>query len=365
MGSSYDFVVIGAGIGGSFLALELSKKSKVVIVDKQGILSGATAASSEIITLQLPKPFINWALESIEMYESVGAPIRRIEAILATKEKCAERYLRILNSANVKTWVLTRQEAMSESGLNIKYIEDYVFLATLDALVDVGTLSNVLRYLLDSNEVRIIEGKKAHIVNDEVIVGEERFKPTSGIVVSAGAWTSEVVGRDVAGSRIYKCEAHSVEIGKRVKTIFYEDSSDTYLVPESPKTVVVGDGRNEVISEPEEGFIPRPGSVYEVLEGLAKVITDIERAVPRTSWAAPCIVTGDGWPAVGRIYDNVYILTGFNGVGLMIAPALARILAKNLLANKPIPSKLDPLRSVRPWKGPPEEPPEPYRMISC
>ncbi len=360
----YDYIIIGGGIAGSFLALELSKSSKVLLIDKGPLLGGATGSSAEIITLQLPKPFINWALESIKIYEEIGAPLKRMEAILATNEKCAERYLKILNSVNVKSWILTRSEASRESGLTLKG-SNYVYLATLDALLEVGKLGNLMRLLLTSNNADIIEYKEAKIKDEKIKIGEEFIEPTQAIIVAGGAWTPYILNikaEELAGSRIYKCEAHSIDLGKKLKTIFYEDLSGAYMVPESSKTATVGDGTNVAISKPEDGFVPTPGSVYEVLEGLSRAVADVENAIPRTSWAAPCLISGDGWPIVGNISERTYIFTGFDGVGLMIAPALARMLSAHLLKGRKLPQKIYPLRKVKPWEGPPKEPPEPYRF---
>jgi len=360
----YDYIIIGGGIAGSFLALELSKGSKVLLIDKGPLLGGATGSSAEIITLQLPKPFINWTLESLKIYEEIGAPLKRIEAILATSEKCAERYLRILNSANVKSWILTKSEASRESGLTLKE-NDYVYLVTLDALIDVGKLSNLMRSLLISNNVDIMEYKEAKLKDEKVLIEEKSIGSAQAIVVAGGAWTPYILNlktEKLAGSRVYKCEAHSIDLGKKLKTIFYEDLSEAYMVPESSKTVMIGDGTNAIISNPEEGFIPTPGSVYEVLKGLSRAIVDVENAVPRTSWAAPCLISGDGWPIIGNVSERVYVLAGFNGIGLMIAPALAKMLSDHLLKRRKLSQKLSPLRKVKPWSGLPEQPPEPYRF---
>ncbi len=368
MGKNYDYIVIGGGIAGSFLALELSKSSKVLLIDKGPLLGGATGSAAEIITLQLPEPFINWAIESLNIYEEIGAPIKRVEAILATDEKCAEKYLRILDSANVESWVLTRSEASRESGLRLR--GSYIYLATLDALLDVGRLGNLMRSLFNLKGVEVLEYtvvRPKNIRDLRVNIGSDKFEADHAIIVAAGAWSLEILGignKRLAGSRLYKCEAHSVDIGKKVKTIFYEDLSGTYIVPESPTTVIVGDGSNNIIRSPEKGLVPSPGSVYEVLEGLSRAVADVENAIPRTSWAAPCLISGDGWPIVGTVPDleKIYIFTGLDGVGLMIAPALARMLSEHLLKRGRLLSGLNPLRKVEPWRGPPEEPPEPYRL---
>lgn len=55
------------------------------------------------------------------------------------------------------------------------------------------------------------------------------------------------------------------------------------------------------------------------------------------------------------------VFTGLDGYGLMVAPALARILARHIAEGEGIQAAVRADRSLEPWRGE-EHPPEPYRI---
>ncbi len=363
---AYDYIVVGGGVAGAILAFRLAEHGDVALIERDTVMGGASARATGIISVQLPQPFLSWTLESLDFYRRLGEGlVRAIEGLLVTTEECADRLSSHLAGQGISSERLTKSEAEEIAGIPLNEAGDSGFLLTTEALVDPGTLSSKLRGLLLESGIALLEGRIASIHGETVrIEGGESLKATQAVIVSAGAWTPRVIGYPpelLAGSTLYRCEAHSVEVPRPPRVILYEDRSGAYMVPESRSTCIVGDGPNSRLALVDEGYTPGPYSVYQVLEELAQATPVALEATPRTSWSAPCIATGDGWPLLGRIHGKLYVFAGLDGIGLMIAPALARILANHISRNEPLPPGMEPLRSARPWRPQVEPPPEPYR----
>jgi len=360
-----DFIVIGAGIAGSLTALELSRHGDVLIIDKEDIIGGASGRSSGIITLQLPEPLVTWSMEAIEYYTSLSRDaLKRVPGVLVAPRICIDRMAANLRASGIEVSILTRAEASEVAGIPLESVGDPGFLVTMEALLDPGTLGAALRNRLSEADVEILTGREARVTGSSVrIPGLGRIEASQAVVVAAGAWTPETIGYDpslLAGSTLYKCEAHSVEVPTPPRAIVYEDSSGAYMMPESHVTCIVGDGPNTRIVLADEGYTPDPYSVYHVLEELAVVTSIALEAVPRSSWSAPCIVPGDGLPLLGEIRDGLYVISGLDGVGLMLAPTLARMLSGHIARGEPLLPGMEPLRAAVRWDGD-GPPPEPFR----
>ncbi len=345
--------MIGAGIAGLMVARELaSRGASVEVADPRGPMGGATGAASGIVTLQLPEPPLSWSVESLDLYESLGVA-RRLPGILVAPGECIGGLLE-LRYHGVEAGALSPGEASRLAGLPIEPPNGWGTGYTLEALVDLGGLLSRLTSP-PPGPIRPVEADPWRALRDGFDV----------VVVAAGAWTPMVLGApasEVAGSALYNCEASSVRLpGGSLEAILYveHDGESAYAVPEAPGRAIVGDGPNRILGEPGEAA-PEPGTPYEVLEELARVSPVFEESYPTSSWAAPCMITGDGLPAVGEWVEGVYVFAGLDGYGLMAAPALARLLADAITRGRPLPASLDPHRRARPWSGE-GPPPEPWR----
>ena len=344
-------LVLGAGVAGLLAAVELSSLGAAVdVVDPKGLGAGATSRSAGILSLQMPDPLLGWVMESLEYYQALGVA-ERAPGLLVAPVECVEE-LRSLASRGVEVVELDSGEAARLSGVEVRIPEGWTAAYTVDALVDVAALLNKL-------SSRLPRPPRTADVNP--------YKALStgydAVVIAAGAWSPRLLGVEpeaMAGSAIYNCEASSVSVRGSLTAILYtEGAGYAYAAPEAPGRAIVGDGPNRILGEPEDSR-PEPGSVYEVLETLSRVYPAFLEAYPVSSWSAPCLIAGDGLPLVGEWVDGIYVLTGLDGYGLMVAPHLARMLARHILDGAPLPAFLDPHREVEPWRGA-GEPPEPFR----
>lgn len=349
-------LVLGAGIAGLLAARELALRGATVdIADPGDPGGGATGSSAGIVTLQMPEELARWALEAIDYYTGLGSA-RRTPGVILAPEACVDSATSGTHGAGELARQLTAEEASLLLGVEVRLPTGWSAAYTLDALVDVGGLVSRLEPELRSLGVRI-RAPPPHSPYRALRDGYDY------VVVAAGAWSPEVLGvepDELAGSAIYNCEAASVALDGGLSAILYVETGGeaAYAVPESVNRVIVGDGPNTRLESPRQAA-PEPGTAYRVLEALSTTAPAFLDSYPIASWAAPCLITGDGLPAVGEWIEGVYTLTGLDGYGLMAAPTLARMLADHLTRGSPLPKPLDPHRRVKPWREGP--PPEPFR----
>ena len=356
-----DYVVVGGGLAGALVALELSRLGSVVLLERSQLFSGATSYSSGIVTTQLPEPYLTWALESLEYYEGVlGISVARVYGLLATTESLAAVYYESLRESGVWARILDAGEASRLAGVELS--PGYAYLATMDAIVDPGDVAYKLTSKLLDSGVEVWEGVEALVASGGLVrTPSGALQAREAVILAPGAW-ARILAPRLPCTILYRCEASiaSIEGGGRPRVILYEDSTGSYSVPEAGSRVIVGDGPNTEIASVDEGFTADPWTPYRVLEGLSRVSRVFEQAAPLKSWAAPCLVGCDGAPLAGPLGPSLYVLAGLDGSGLMLAPSLSRILALAIAGEEEVPSLLDPSRErTRPRI---QGVPEPYKL---
>ena len=360
----WDLIVVGGGVAGATLAAEAAARGLRVALASRGFMDAASAAAAGIVTVQLPRPHLGWAIESAAYYHRRGVS-RPVNAILAAPGECVGSMLEELAASGVPARRLGPREASRLAGIPLEPPEGHALASTLDSLVDLGALRAYMAVELARLGVEVVECTVTRAWADAVQCGEGIVMEAADVVVAAGAWAPRITGlppEAVAGGTIYNCEASSVELPGLRAVIYVEaGGGSAYATPESPSRAIAGDGPNTPLEDPDNAA-PQPGTPYEVLEALAQATPAALHAAPLASWAAPCLVTGDGMPALGRASRRTPIIyTGLDGYGLMAAPALSRRLADHIARGTPLPPGLDPARPAEPWRGR-GPPPEPYRQ---
>ena len=352
---THSVLVIGAGVAGAALFYHLTRLgvASVVLFDPATPAAGATGRAAGIVTDQLWNEWdVTVARESREEYER----------LLRGQDPWAFRtngFVRWTARPDAAAAMETAQERLRGWGVHV----DRVGPDELHALYPWGRFDDVqgaLRGRSDAvvqpnvlAETYVREGVRAggqvefgtpatslswDASGVEMKVGGERFTAPK-LVVAAGAWTKGILkglGRSLPLVP-YRTQAATLRPQGELPEIFpsgHDIDDDVYFRPEGFGRVLAGDGTESTEADPDryvhdgdERFLAHvAGSFAHRLPGWDSA--EVTRA-----WAGVCTATPDRRPLVGPLDDapDLFVLTGFNGFGVMRAGGVARRLADRIV----------------------------------
>ena len=126
---------------------------------------------------------------------------------------------------------------------------------------------------------------------------------------------------------------------------FYDASREFYWRPRDGG-VLVGDGAHAV--DPDDCDPAADPAFVESALKRFRAATGVDARLER-SWAGPCTATPDRDPLVGPVREGLWVATGWQGHGLMCAPAVGEYLADRLRGvepelDAPLAERFDPTR---------------------
>ena len=356
--------VIGGGIAGLTLALELARRGlKVNLYEQEYPGYSASGKSAGIIVTIFDDELLSLALESARFYkqlpDSKGRISDRKAAYFTNNIECLEKLDNIYSKYGLEFQYYLNRDIL---GLEYQSLGNPAAIITT-FLLDTGWAINALISKLGGMNVKIITSKVR--VRGGDIISDNGKKLKGLTIIAAGPWTPMLVeelgyGSELRGKyNIYRCQIASVE-GPTPKMIIEDDVLDYYLVPVSTNRFNIGDGPNRIIKDPYDGFIYDPEDTYGVLERYSERVPLAWESRIIQIWAAPCIVGSDGLPIIYKLNEKIIIYTGFDGAGITLAPAFSRLLANSIINNKwELPRYTDP--KIKPVSS---EVREPY-YITC
>ncbi len=308
---------------------------------------GASSRAAGIVSLQLPAPLLGYAVEGLKEYSTMG--MREVPSLWIPRRgmcRCAEHVAAELRRLGVFAEPITLKEV---DGVLRGSDDRAVFM--FQGVISAGDVVNSLYKSLEGAGVSlrtgVIRSRGGRLYYDgSPIYADIAFLAT-------GSWTAELA--DVRLRR-YRCSAHSVEVRGLPGLIIEDDENEFYLVPESNGRAIVG-GPDTAIEGPDEGFRVATSEAYEVLDRVSRRVQVAELARPVSSWAAPCSSGADGMPVVGELDDGLYVITGLDGAGLTLSPALSRLVVDVAEGVSEEDPRLSPRRGMR------EGPNEPFDSI--
>jgi glycine/D-amino acid oxidase-like deaminating enzyme len=382
-----DVIVIGAGVIGAAIALQLSRLGigDVLVIDRATAGAGMSCRSSALVRMHYTfPPEVQLAVRSDAMFEAwpelTGRPccIRRtgFARIVAPGEESALRANLAMQRA-----LGARVEEVDAAELTELapgfYVDDISCAGWEpnggygDGAVVAGDLLAAAR----AGGVRYRPGTTVHALlrdGDRVTgisAGAGNGKEHAGtVILAAGVW-SPALARTVGLCLPIETELHHVAVlahppGAGAPFACIDSVTQTYFRPEAAGAMtLVGSFAGPRGADPDR--VPDGASA----EDLAPQVQAASYRVPALADAGIARgVTGvydmtpDARPLLGRLpgLEGLIIAAGFSGMGFKIAPAVGESIAGLIAGPPPGSVDLTPFRPSRFDEGSPIQPPHPY-----
>lgn len=197
-----------------------------------------------------------------------------------------------------------------------------VLVAQEDGVIEAGDLVAAMRVRLDEAGVEVREGDAVDLAAVQ----------TEGTVVAGGAWTPgllRAVGVALP-AQCFRTQLAAVSNAGVDVPILHDTTNGFYARPESEGAFHAGDGTVLRPHDPDDyNEAGDPEFVESIAERVLQRFKGLDQARVRSSWAGLCVASPDRRPLCGPVpgRDDLWVLTGDNGFGLMRCLALGQRLA--------------------------------------
>ncbi|MGH7920371.1 MAG: NAD(P)/FAD-dependent oxidoreductase [Candidatus Dormibacteraceae bacterium] len=371
---SYDVVVVGAGIAGTSVALELAQYgASVAVVDRRGVGAGSSSINSGGIRTQFSQRanvvHAERTLRRVSSFrETYGEDIafRRAGYLLLFQE---ERMAALLGEAvaqqrelGLPNRLITPAEAAQVvPGLAVDDLAGAVFSASDGYLDPRATTSAVGRAarragatVLEDWEVVAVdrEGDRVTAVRSargERLVGDR-------VVNTAGVWSARL-------ARL--CGVELPIVGRRSQDFIYDvalpDGRLTPLIIDDVlglnihtegRGFLVGPSETKTYTDPPWSIEHEAAWADQVRERMVQRLPVLREPRLAHAWAGFLDCTPDDNPILGWTGpENLYTFAGFSGHGMCLAPGLAETAAREIRGESVEEAEVDLYRLDRFSRG--------------
>ncbi len=380
-----DIVVIGAGVMGSAVALELARRraGRVVVVDARHGGEGMSGRSSALVRMHYTfRPEVELAVLGLRLYRSwpdwVGAPsllhptgfVRfvgpgeeaSLRANVAMQRACGaevellggDELQRLLPGWRLDGDTLAAHEPQGAYG---------------DGARAAGDMLARARALGADYRPRVaVTGLQRR--TDRIVGVETTSGPIAAplVVCATGPWTPTLL----AGAGIHvpiETELHVVAIVHHpggpppARLACIDAVSGTYFRPDGERTSLVGDFTGPRGADPDD-FPQQPG-----MEELAQLVGRAASRMPALGeggiargYTGIYDMTPDARPLLGALpeTEGLIVVCGFSGMGFKIAPAIGVVMAELIESGRARSVDISAFRPDRFARGEPIRPLHPY-----
>jgi len=342
----YDLVVIGGGVSGAFTTyFALLKGFSVALVELNHLGSGSSGRSAGIHTTQLVLPIdIELSKRSMSIYSELCPEGFSRTGFLSVEPEWMSKYsAQLLEDAGVRYRVLSQDELRDTFGWAV-YDDNEVGVYTPDdGVADIPKILDSLRLRFREIGAELYEGREVVDLNIErsrLTLGGTSTQTSLGfgsLVLAAGGWNRGLSRRWLRYDlpvALYACQVILLKtVANCGLTPVYFENSHLYVRSMGADRLLAGNGGVVKLKDPLScPPSPEPQYLLELSEKLGARLKSPEHFYPCGGWTGVCSSSPDGLPLVGRVpgLENVYIIDGLNGYGIMRAPPLAQDLVKQI-----------------------------------
>lgn len=345
----YDAIVVGAGVIGSSIAYNLSKRGKKVLVLECGKIAGkASSAAAGMLGAQAgiekETPFFQLAKASRAMFPELADELKELSGIDIELQQNGFYKIAISEEEEVELKRLIQaqkdfgEEAEWIPPAELRILEPALTLMNFGAMFipndgQVTSLSLTKAYatsavalgaeILEHTEVHRFVREQGRIVGVKTIQGEHRAEH---VIVAGGAWSGKLLSEAGISIETYpvKGEVFSVKTKRRlVKGTI--SAHGCYLVPKPGNRLIVG--ATEKADTFDEAVTIE--GISSLMEGAKAILPELTDAEWERAWAGIRPQTKDSLPYLSAhpSEKGLYIATGHYRDGILLAPITGAVMA--------------------------------------
>lgn len=340
MKSTGEILVIGGGVIGLAIALELKRQGASVTIVSRDFTEAATHAAAGMLAPQAeripPSPMLDLCLRSRDLYPDWTQKLEELTGLNPGYWACgilAPAYhkdaVNIQSSESV--WLDRATIHQHQRGLGSDVIGGQWF--PQDAQVDNRSLAKALWVAVQELGVEI----KTGITVEKIVQNGDRvshLQTSAGnwqadhYILATGAWSQTLLPIPVTPK---KGQMLSVQMpdSMPLQTVLY--GSDSYLVPRQDGRIIIGATSEDV------GFTPgnTPFGVQKLLSAAIRLYPTLQQYPIRECWWGFRPATPDELPILGASpYRNLTLATGHYRNGILLAPITGLLMAEFVLHQK-------------------------------
>ncbi|MEL6614680.1 MAG: glycine oxidase ThiO [Bacteroidota bacterium] len=350
--NSPEVAVVGGGIAGMGVAWRLAQAGRrVTLLERSALGRGASWAAAGMLA-----PAAEIGFDELDLYalsrESLGlwpAFAREVEAasgvsvgydatgtLVVADDRDSARALRRLYAFQQEhgvpvEWLSGPDAADLEPALTSRI--PAAVLSPEDHQVDPRAVVKALAAACRASGVDVREHAEVMAVRlgeaPEAVLASGEAVAASVVVVAAGAQSGAVAGLEPAPPvRPVKGQALSVRMNADVSFSRVIRGPRAYLVPKADGRLVVG----ATSEERGEDTALTAGGLYRVLDGAVRVAPGIEELEVVETWVGLRPASLDHAPILGRAASGVALATGAYRHGVLLLPAMADRVARDVEA---------------------------------
>jgi glycine oxidase len=344
---NWDVIIVGGGVIGLMLALELRRSGATVLVLDRGEPGReASYASAGMIAWcdpHLDSRLVEIAKASAKLYPPLA---KELEDETGDRVDFREHGAILFLRANERPRAGRElsEEALQELEPKLVATGHHAFYVP-EACVDPRTLVAAVLQAVKNRGVDVAAGAEV----TEIIVEAHKARGVrtarteyrgNAVVNCAGAWAAHIKAPQAAPTRPAKGHMLAV-VGqdalthtgeKMLLTHVVRDPATVYLVPRSDGRIVIGS-----TLEPA-GFDKRvlPHTIQRLHQQAANLVPEIGQARMLEGWTGLRPATPDNLPIIGTTATPGYfVCTGHYRDGILLAPITAQVMAQVVRGKKP------------------------------
>jgi thiazole synthase len=346
MNAASEILIIGGGVIGLAIAVELKLRGQTVTVVSRDFKQASTLAAAGMLAPQaeaIPEaPMLDLCLRSRSLYPEWCAKLERLTGVASGYWPCgilAPVYEEPPSAQReVADWLARNTIDLYQSGLGSDVIGGWWYPE--DAQVDNRALAQALRLAAQELGVDIREGVEVEAIEQrnrvvcEVRTSVGEFQ-ADHYVLATGAWSNELLPVPVRPKKGQMLSVQAPE-GKRkplpLQRVLY--GSDIYLVPRRDGQILIGATVEDV------GWTPynTPAGIQVLLAQAIRLYPELQDWPIQECWWGFRPATPDELPILGTSpCENLTLAIGHYRNGILLAPVTAMLLADLISEQKSDP----------------------------